>query len=60
MTNRSPLAAAYRELRRSQSGSMIYDEPAQRPAPIRIYDNTPPRSLADRAKGKWPGSGTRE
>ena len=31
MTNRSPLAAAYRELRRSQSGSMIYDEPAQRP-----------------------------
>jgi hypothetical protein len=43
------LAEQYRAERRSQSASMIYNEPAQRLAPVQIYDHTPPRSLADRA-----------
>lgn len=37
----SSLAEQYRALRRAQSASMIYNEPAQRPAPVRIYEDRP-------------------
>lgn len=43
------LAEQYRAERRQHSASMIYNPPSAPAQKIQIYDNTPPKTLADRA-----------
>jgi hypothetical protein len=43
------LHESYQAERRAQSGSLIYQPVKAQPAPVKIYDNTPPKTLADYA-----------
>lgn len=53
----SYLSDIYKAERRQSSASAIYRQPASRPAPIRLYDGTPPKTLTDYASAprasKW-------